>query len=105
MVIRLQPDDLMCGVDGCSSDKCCVQGTPPPPVEPPPPPRPLCSVGDAVVATWQGDGRQYRAEVAGMNPDGTVQVNWQDGDTTYPTVAAAQVFKNDLPCIGGPGGG
>jgi hypothetical protein len=99
MTSRLQADSLSCGVDGCSIARCCLEGTPPPI------PQPVyrCRVGDAVVATWQGDGRQYRAEIQSVNGN-EITVNWQDGDTTYPVIHAAQVFKNDKSCAGNSAG-
>lgn len=89
-----------------------VPGVPPPmgmhpgglPIGPGgPPPAFMCHVGDAVTATWAGDSGQYRALIQSINPDGTISVSWQDGDTSSPIVAMAQVFKNGVSCAGMPG--
>jgi len=63
-----------------------------------------CHVGDAVTATWAGDNGQYRGEIQSINADNTISVSWLDGDSTYPQVAAAQVFKDGVSCAGMPGG-
>lgn len=63
-----------------------------------------CHVGDAVTATWAGDNGQYRGEIQSINADNTISVSWLDGDSTYPQVAAAQVFKDGVSCVSMPGG-
>jgi len=94
LTLRLTPETLMCEETGCVEDRCCLGGMGAGMVY-------GCNIGDAVTATWQGDGRQYRAEVATINADGTITVTWMDGDNGYPVIAADQVFKNGVPCTSG----
>lgn len=86
----------MCDFEmGCTEEICCLTSAPAAI-----PAMSACKIGDAITATWQQDGRQYRGEIATLNADSTITVSWLDGDTTYPVVAAEKVFKNGLPCSG-----
>lgn len=59
---------------------------------------PFCARGDAVEAVYAGNGTVYEAVVASVNTDGTVSVNWKDGDRSHRHVPIQQVFKNGVPC-------
>lgn len=57
-----------------------------------------CMVGDEVQAIWEGDGKMYRAVIHSMNNDGTITVDWDDGDSTFRTMAADKVQKVGFIC-------
>jgi len=43
-------------------------------------PRPPVARGDAVLALWPADGRYYRARVAAVAADGSLELHYDDGD-------------------------
>jgi len=57
-----------------------------------------CQVGDNVTAIWQGDGRMYPANIHELGDDGTLTVNWDDGDTTFRTMPADSAQKAGFVC-------
>merc|ERR1719263_2463437 len=82
-----QPEIVACGPRGCKEDTCCsaVQA---------------CAIVDMVDATYAGDGQNYRAKIAAMQPDGQYAVAWLDGFDEGDLIPAASVFKAGQPCSG-----
>ena len=51
-----------------------------------------CTQGDSVQAVWAGSGNYYAAVIASIQSDGTITVDWDDGDTSHRTFPADQVI-------------
>jgi len=56
-----------------------------------------CSLGDLVRARIY-TSTQYPARIASINADGTITVDWDDGDTTHRVVSPSEVFKDGRTC-------
>jgi len=52
-----------------------------------------CQTGDSVMAIFSPNGQTYPAEIASINGDGTITVNWRDRCQTHRTVPSLQVFQ------------
>jgi len=60
----------------------------------------VLAVRDNVSAIWAGDGLRYSAKVASLNSDGTVTVDWADGDSSHRTMPRSQVAHRQVLAVG-----
>ena len=58
----------------------------------------ICNKGDRVMAKYR-HGSQYEAQVVRINADGTITVNWEDGDG-QANLSPSEVFKDGVACSG-----